>query len=77
MIFRIRASDRYRKVIPNFINKNLWKIAFPVEFGITIFSVQLTLSRIRYKSGKQCICTHKMHFCLLGYLPIPQNQSEI
>lgn len=38
-----------------------------------IFIFTTWLYRIRYKLGKQCICTHKMHFCLLVVSPKPSE----
>lgn len=45
--------------------------------GILFFSLFLLNSRLisflYSQLGKQCICTHKMHFCLLGASPKPSE----
>lgn len=40
----------------------------------TLFFLNSSLPSILYSQlGKQCICTHKMHFCLLGVSPKPSE----
>lgn len=45
--------------------------------GILFFSLFFLNSRLisflYSQLGKQCICTHKMHFCLLGASPKPSE----
>ena len=45
--------------------------------GILFFSLFFLNSRLisflYSQLGKQCICTHKMHFCLLGVSPKPSE----
>jgi len=39
-----------------------------------LFFLNSSLPSILYSQlGKQCICTHKMHFCLLGVSPKPSE----
>ena len=56
-----------------FYTNSIYNFMISIRFFALFFLISNLILILYSQLGKQCICTHKMHFCLLGVSPKPSE----
>ena len=59
-----------------FYTNPIYNFMISIRFFALFFLISNLILILYSQLGKQCICTHKMHFCLLGASPKPSGSIK-